>query len=235
MVSPAEFIPLAEETGLIIPIGEFVLAEACRFAVSCRDAYGGPIQVAVNVSSVQFAQPEFIETVTRILAATGLAPQSLELELTESLLLRNIDESIRKMHALKSLGVRISIDDFGTGYSSLSYLQKVPVDTLKIDRSFVDQLRYGPGLALIRSIVAMAHTLQMRVVVEGVETDSQMDQLVTTGCDELQGYLLGRPEPGPDAFARVAAELDGLGTSLSILALGRALAARAPPCAVDLS
>lgn len=210
MISPMELIPIAEETGLIVSIGRYVLQEACGFAVACRSASGIPIQVAVNVSTLQIDRPDFVATVSEVLAQSGLEPSLLDLELTESLLLRNPDGSVRRMHELKALGVRLSIDDFGTGYSSLSYLQKMPIDGIKIDRSFVADLdQPGPGLTLIRSIVAMAHALRMGVVAEGVETDFQMSQLVTTGCDELQGFRLGRPEPEAVALTRYLTEVDG--------------------------
>ena len=224
MVPPSVFIPIAEESGMIVAIGNRVLQAACEFAAVCNVGAGHATPVAVNVSAVQFARTDFADIVRRALARAGLHPSLLELELTESLLLRNMDENIRKMHELRAMGIRIAIDDFGTGYSSLGYLDRMPIDALKIDRSFVQSMESSAtGTSLIRSIVAMAHGMNLRVVVEGVETAAQLQALASTGCDEVQGFLLGRPEPRAQALLRVRSEQDNVGASESLAALSVAL------------
>lgn len=225
MVPPSVFIPIAEESGMIVAIGNRVLQLACEFAVACNAVALAAIPVAVNVSAVQFARTDFADIVRRTLTHAGLHPSLLELELTESLLLRNMDENVRKMHELRAMGIRIAIDDFGTGYSSLGYLDRMPIDGLKIDRSFVQSMESSAtGTSLIRSIVAMAHGMNLRVVVEGVETAAQLQALVSTGCDEVQGYLLGRPEPRAQALLRVRDEQNVVDASESLAALSNALA-----------
>jgi diguanylate cyclase (GGDEF)-like protein/PAS domain S-box-containing protein len=199
-VSPARFIPVAEECGLIRELGEFVLREACRQARRWSDA-GSPAGVSVNVSAIQFAQPDFIETVSAALKSAGLSPDRLDLELTESVILRNIGLGVARIEKLREIGVRVSIDDFGTGYSSLSYLQRMPVHSIKIDRSFVSELDSSEkSVSMIRSVIAMAHALGLVVVTEGVETRAQLGLLTDLGCDEVQGFLLGRPEPAESAM-----------------------------------
>ena len=191
-VPPADFIPVAEETGLIEPLGRMVLRRACVEAATWPD----PLTVAVNLSAVQFRNDGIVRMVIDALADTGLAPERLELEITESLLMVDTDRVVRALHALSALGVRIAMDDFGTGYSSLAYLWRFPFDKLKIDRAFTKGLAEDPKVNLIvRSIVSLAHSLQIRVNAEGVETDGQMRALQKHGCDELQGFLLGRPQP----------------------------------------
>jgi diguanylate cyclase (GGDEF)-like protein len=199
LVLPGEFIQLAEDTGLILRIGEWVLREACRWAQRAggvKDAAGG-VAVSVNLSPRQFNDPRLAETVAQALAESGLAPNLLELEITESTAMQHTDATLATLEKLKRLGVSISIDDFGTGYSSLAYLRRFPVDKLKIDRSFV---AVAPAdkeqAAIISAIVALAHALQIEVVAEGVETEAQRDFLARCGCDYLQGYLIGRPEAG---------------------------------------
>jgi diguanylate cyclase (GGDEF)-like protein/PAS domain S-box-containing protein len=206
-VDPSRFVPVAEEIGVIGAIGRFMLHAACREAVRWQHA-GSTISVAVNVSPVQFARQDFIDTVIAALRETGLKPARLELELTEGVLIRDIEQSLSRIDRLRELGVRIAIDDFGTGYSSLGYLQRMPVDALKIDRSFVRDLDQNPqSVSMVRAIIAMARALGLRVVTEGVETEAQSEILRRLGCDEVQGYLFGRAEMPEAAFARVEKEL----------------------------
>ena len=205
LVSPADFIPLAEEIGLIAAIGEWVLLTACREAAS----WERPVSIAVNVSPVQFRGTELAQTVTSILASTGLSPSRLELEITEGALLDNTTKVLIVLHALKALGVRVSMDDFGTGYSSLSYLQKFPFDKIKIDQSFVRGSDCsGDADAIVRAVAALGASLGIRTTAEGVETNEQLARMRSGGCTEVQGYLTGRPLPAAEA----AALLSGLGS-----------------------
>jgi diguanylate cyclase (GGDEF)-like protein/PAS domain S-box-containing protein len=193
LISPMKFIPIAEETGLIVPIGTWVLEEACRQTKKLFDS-GTPAGVGVNVSSVQFGRPDFVSTVTEVLRRTGLSPLLLELELTETVVMQGLDDVAEKIRELRTLGVSVSIDDFGTGYSSLSYLQKLRIDNLKIDRSFVRDVPCDPdALALTKALVSLAHSLGMKVVIEGIETRPQLEAIRAIGCDIAQGFLLGRP------------------------------------------
>jgi diguanylate cyclase (GGDEF)-like protein len=190
LIPPSLFIPIAEETGLIIPIGDWVLREACRTA----SAWPERLKVAINLSAVQFTLADLAEQVERILQETGLAPDRLEIEITESVFLDKSEPTLAMLHRLKTLGVRIAMDDFGTGYSSLSYLQSFPFDKIKVDRSFVAQL--GPDtkhLVIIQAIVSIARGLNMTTTAEGVETDSQLKLLEALGCNEFQGYLVSAP------------------------------------------
>jgi EAL domain-containing protein (putative c-di-GMP-specific phosphodiesterase class I) len=203
---PQRFIPVAEESGMIVPIGSWVLSQACRQNAAWQREGMADLKVAVNVSATQFSRPDFVETVAQALAASGLSPSLLELELTESMVMRDLDESARQMDRLRALGVGISIDDFGTGYSSLSYLWRLPIDALKIDRSFLKEIdRDANTIPLVRAIVALAHGLGLRVVAEGIETRQQLEALRDAGCDVFQGFLLGEPAP-PDAIERLLAE-----------------------------
>ena len=198
-ISPAEFIPLAEDTGLIIPIGRWVLETACAQAARWQGQPGKPQQVAVNVSARQLRQPDFIETVDFILAETGCPAHALELEVTESLLLEDAEAAIELLGALTARGVRVAIDDFGTGYSSLSYLRRMPVRTLKIDRSFVSELGQDAHVAAIaRTVIVLARSLNLDVLAEGVETAEQAAWLQREGCDWAQGWHFGRPMPAED-------------------------------------
>jgi len=195
MVSPADFIPLAEETGLIVPIGEWVLRQACREAATWPE----DVSVAINLSPVQFKSKKLLPTVISALAASGLPPSRLELEITESLLLQESDDNISVLHQLRSLGIRISMDDFGTGYSSLGYLQKFPFDKIKIDRSFVhDMTERDESMAIVRAVAAMGASLGMMTTAEGVETAAQFDRLKAEGCTEVQGYLFSPPRPASE-------------------------------------
>ena len=195
MVSPSRFIPVAEETGLIVPIGAWVLEEACRHAKSLFDS-GSPAGVGVNVSSIQFCRPDFAETVAGALERANLPACLLDLELTETVVMQSIEDVAGKITRLRDTGVTISIDDFGTGYSSLSYLQTLRIDHLKIDRSFIRNIPFDSNaLSLTRAMVSLAHGLGTRVVVEGVETSLQLETVRILGCDIAQGYFLGLPAP----------------------------------------
>ena len=203
LVAPAHFIPLAEETGLIIPLGEFVLREACRQARQWQQQGLAEIRVSVNLSVKQLRQGNFVSLVRQVLEETGLPATMLELELTESQLLDDIDNAISISEQLRALGVRLAIDDFGTGFSSLSYLKRFPVDYVKIDRSFISELEHSSqDAAITRAIIAMVHSLERKVVAEGVETQAQMDFLKANQCDEIQGYLLSPPVPA-EQFAEL--------------------------------
>jgi len=199
LVSPAQFIPIAEETGLIIPIGEFVLRAACAQNKRWQDQGLPPIRMAVNLSTVQFRDPDLQKHVTQTLRATGLAPTYLELELTESVLAHKADATIATLHGLKDMGVHLSIDDFGTGYSSLSYLKRFPIDSLKIDQSFIREVTTNTeDAAITTSIILMGKSLKLKVVAEGVESPSQLALLKVLECDEAQGYLFSRPVPADE-------------------------------------
>jgi EAL domain-containing protein (putative c-di-GMP-specific phosphodiesterase class I) len=195
MISPAEFIPVAEETGLISAVGESVLWRACMEAAR----WPNDKKIAVNVSPVQFRNPEFPEIVARCLKETGLAPRRLELEMTESVLMQNTDAALETLRQLQHSGVGISLDDFGTGYSSLSYLRRFPFNRIKIDRSFVTDIAVRPdALAIVRTILMLAESLGMTTTAEGVEREDQRTLLQAIGCHEMQGYLFSAalpPEP----------------------------------------
>ena len=194
MISPGSFIPVAEETGMIEEIGSWVLNEACRKARELRGMLGYPVPVAVNVSPRQFRQPGLVRMVENALQRAGLDAGCLELEITESMLVHDTEKFIETLHALKALGVSLAIDDFGTGYSSMAYLKHFPIDRLKIDKAFVDDLETEPAnLAILRAIVALGQSLGLKVIAEGVETQYQYDYLRSIGCDEFQGYFFSRP------------------------------------------
>jgi diguanylate cyclase (GGDEF)-like protein len=191
-VPPSDFIPLAEESGLIVEMGEWILREACREAASWQV----PLQVAVNLSPAQFVHGDLVGLVHSILLETGLAPDRLEIEITEGVLIEDFDRGLALLRRLKALGVRISMDDFGSGYSSLSYLQAFPFDKIKIDRAFVMNLGRNPqSAAIVRAVIDLGHGLEMSIVAEGVETLEQLGFLAEEGCDAVQGYLLGKPAP----------------------------------------
>ena len=196
LVSPTEFIPLAEDTGLIVPIGEWVLRNACLQNMRWQ-AQGFPsLHIAVNISARQFHEQDVTQTVVRILKETGLAPQHLELELTESSIMRNSEFAAGVLNRLKVMGINISIDDFGTGFSSLASLKRLPIDALKIDQSFVRDMTTDPDDAsLVVAIITLAHNLRLKVVAEGVETEEQLGFLHLLRCDEIQGFLFSKPLP----------------------------------------
>jgi predicted signal transduction protein with EAL and GGDEF domain len=195
MVSPGEFIPVAEDLGLIIDMGEWAVRTAC--AEACR--WPSHVKVAVNVSPLQFKSPRLVEMVAEALAASGLSPQRLELEITESVLLSDSRATLTTLHALHALGVRIAMDDFGTGYSSLGYLRSFPFDKIKIDQSFVRELAEKEDCrAIVRAVVGLGRDLRIRITAEGVETVEQLAQLRDEGVDELQGYLFSKPQPASE-------------------------------------
>ena len=206
MVSPGEFIPVAEESGLILSLGAWILRESCRQTRAWLDAGFGPLKVAVNLSCRQFRQPDFHKTVATILQETGLPAEALELEITESMMVDDVEDAIRVLGNLRALGLSIAMDDFGTGYSSLCYLKRFPIQTLKIDRSFVRDLPHqSDDMAIIGAILAMSKSLRLRVVAEGVETREQLAFLSEHGCDEIQGFFYSRPLAA-DAFVRFLQE-----------------------------
>jgi EAL domain-containing protein (putative c-di-GMP-specific phosphodiesterase class I) len=199
MMAPDKFIPLAEETGLIVPIGRIVLQQACTEARRRQDAGSPGFRIAVNLSPRQFTQSELVADVQRILKDTGLAPESLELEITESMLMDNPERAAGILRELRVAGVQLAIDDFGTGYSSLSYLKRFPVNTIKIDRSFIQDVPAdADDVAITHAIIAMGRSLRLSVVAEGVETAAQAEFLQVHGCDMMQGYLISRPVPAAD-------------------------------------
>ncbi len=199
IVAPERFIPILEESGMIVPFGEWMLRTCCMQNVAWQRLTGRPTVISINVSTVQIRRGRFPETVSQILKDTGMSPETLEIEVTESVLLEEINNTIEDLQAIRDMGCRISMDDFGTGYSSLSYLRKLPIHTLKIDKSFVDdlaQLRLEAGNAakrMIGSIISLAHDLELDVVAEGVETSAQQQTLFKSRCDLLQGYVFHRP------------------------------------------
>jgi len=202
MVSPAEFIPIAEERGLIVAIGDWVLHEACRQNRLWQNAGLPAISVAVNLSALQFRQKGLLDTIAAALRETGLAPEYLDIELTESAVMQDSETAVAIMHEMKKMGLMLSIDDFGTGYSSLNYLKRFPLDKLKIDRSFVRGLPSDAGdVAIARAVLGMARALHLKVIAEGVENREQAEFLRLNDCDEIQGYYFGRPMPA-GYFAR---------------------------------
>jgi diguanylate cyclase (GGDEF)-like protein/PAS domain S-box-containing protein len=194
MLLPAAFVPIAEECGLILPIGQWVLLEACRQSKAWSDSGLGVMPVAVNVSAVEFQGKDFLSGVRAVLIATGMEPQNLELELTESVLMQDPESAVVSLLALRAMGVRMAIDDFGTGYSSFTYLRRFPVDTLKVDQSFVQEITADPqGKTIVDAMINIGKSLNHRVIAEGVETHSQLDFLQRHGCGEAQGYYFSHP------------------------------------------
>ncbi|MCC2653222.1 MAG: hypothetical protein K0R61_1263 [Microvirga sp.] len=202
LVSPAEFIPVMEDTGLISPLGDWIIEQACKDAAT----WPRNIRVAVNLSPVQFRSRGVMQSVGRALAASGLAPERLELEITESVLLQDTEMTVSMLHQLRSLGVRIAMDDFGTGYSSLSYLRRFPFDKIKIDQSFVREMsQRADCLAIVQSVANLGASLGMPTVAEGIETEDQLRQVQSAGCTDAQGYYFGRPRPARDLVHTLAA------------------------------
>ena len=207
MVPPAEFIPLAEETGLIVPIGEWVLRTACRDGRRWQELGFRPLRVAVNLSARQFQQGDLVDVVARVLDETLLPAADLELELTESVIMRDAAESVRRLRELTALGIHLAVDDFGTGYSSLGYLRTFPIRSLKIDRSFIRDIDRDPnGAAIAQAIIALASSLGLKAIAEGVETREQLDMLRGWGCEEMQGYYFCRPVPADELLALLRQE-----------------------------
>jgi diguanylate cyclase (GGDEF)-like protein len=233
LISPGEFIPIAEESDLIILLGRWILRQSCRQMAEWHKKLAShpPLTINVYVSPRQLGDPRLIEDVEFALAESGLNPDSLSLEVTESSLMENTEQTAATLNRLKAMNIRLEIDDFGTGYSSLSYLRRLPFDMLKIDRSFVNELNAGSGgLDIVKAIIEMAHSLRLQVIAEGVETEEQMYLLRQLGCNYVQGFLFSKPVP-----ARAAAKLYretceyGLGTSVSApLALGQLVASVNP-------
>jgi diguanylate cyclase (GGDEF)-like protein len=202
LVSPGEFIPVMEDTGLIVPLGDWIIEQACKDAAT----WPRNIQVAVNLSPVQFRSRGIMQSVSRALAASGLAPERLELEITESVLLQDTEMTVSMLHQLRRLGVRIAMDDFGTGYSSLSYLRSFPFDKIKIDQSFVREMsQRADCLAIVQSVANLGASLGMPTVAEGIETEDQLRQVQSAGCTDAQGYYFGRPKPARELVHTLAA------------------------------
>src|SRR6202030_3477437 len=191
-IAPATFIPLAEDIGFIVPLGEWVIRQACATAAQ----WPGDLRVAVNISAAQFRSPGLLQVIVSALAASGLNPTRLEIEITETVLLHNRDTTLAVLHQLRALGVRIAMDDFGTGYSSLTYLQCFPFDKIKIDRSFVKNiLENTVSLNIVRAVTALARGSGMTTIAEGVETKEQLDMIASEGCTEMQGFFFSKPLP----------------------------------------
>jgi diguanylate cyclase (GGDEF)-like protein/PAS domain S-box-containing protein len=205
LMSPARFIPVLEDTGLIVPVGEWVMSTACKQIKTWQRQGMGSRPVSVNLSARQFLQPGLDAAVARMIEETGIDPRLLDLELTESLLMRDAEEAVRVLKNLKSYGVRIAVDDFGTGYSSLAYLKRFPLDALKVDRAFVRDVNTDPDDAAITiAIINLAHSLKLKVIAEGVETSAQLEFLREHGCDEIQGYLFSHPLAAEDCTQLLA-------------------------------
>jgi EAL domain-containing protein (putative c-di-GMP-specific phosphodiesterase class I) len=209
VVSPADFIPLAEECGLIGAIGAWVIREACRQARAWQNEGVPPLRVSVNLAASQFRDSGLVDNIRTALVDAGLEARYLEVELTESAVMSDPEQSIAILEQLSAMGVLVSVDDFGTGYSSMSYLRRFPIDKLKIDRVFIDEIVSRPeDASIVRAIVSLAHSLHLKVVAEGVETPAQLDFLKLTGCDEYQGYHFSRPLPAAD-FERLMRDTRG--------------------------
>jgi EAL domain-containing protein (putative c-di-GMP-specific phosphodiesterase class I) len=195
VIPPASFIPLAEETGLIVPVGEWVIRQACATAAQ----WPGDLSIAVNISAAQFRNPGLMQVIVGALATSGLDPTRLEIEITETVLLQNRETTLAVLRQLRELGIRIAMDDFGTGYSSLTYLQCFPFDKIKIDRSFVKDITENTGsLNIVRAVAALAKGMGMTATAEGVETSEQLDRITSEGCTEMQGFLFSRPVPASE-------------------------------------
>jgi EAL domain-containing protein (putative c-di-GMP-specific phosphodiesterase class I) len=208
LVNPVEFIPLAEETSLIVPLGQWVLREACRQNKAWQEQGLRPLRIAVNISGTQLRHDGFVDQVALALRETGLEPRYLEVEITESVVMQNAATSVAMLDRLSQMGVHLAVDDFGTGYSSLSYLKRFPLNTLKIDSSFVrDLLTDRNGAVIVQAIIALAHSLKLEVVAEGVEEAAQLSCLQSLGSDQYQGFLHSRPLTAVD-FGRLLGEGD---------------------------
>ncbi len=205
LVSPAKFIPVAEQSGLIVDIGEWVLEQTCLFVRSCLTEGVEPVRISVNLSVIEFKRPELVSKIAWILARTGVDPRYIELELTESVAIGEAKACVERMNDLKGLGLKLSMDDFGTGFSSLSYLRELPLDVLKIDQSFMRQLETeANSQAIVKAILALANGLGMEAVAEGVESTSQLEFLKHHDCSVFQGFLFSRPVPSGDFMKLLA-------------------------------
>lgn len=203
MVSPSEFIPVAEDSGLIVPLTQWVLRRACEQGQAWRAMGLSPLCISVNVSAIDFRQRDFTDNLAEILTQTGLPPAQLELEITESVLMQNVDDTVATLNTIKAMGVRLALDDFGTGYSSLSYLRRFSIDVLKIDQSFVRGMSVNSQDAqLISAIIGMGKSLNMSIIAEGVETIEQLNFLQAQRCEEGQGFLFSKAVP-PKDFAQL--------------------------------
>ena len=201
LLLPAQFVPIAEDCGLIVPIGRWVLRQACHQAHAWQEAGLAPITIAVNTSALEFRAKDFLENLSATLTTTGMDPRYLEIELTESVLMRDAESAGRLLHAIAALGVKLAIDDFGTGFSSLSYLSRFPINTLKIDQSFVKQITSNENdAAIVSAVISMGKSLRQRVIAEGVETPEQQAFLLAQHCDEGQGFYFAHPV-APEAVA----------------------------------
>jgi two-component system CheB/CheR fusion protein len=210
MVSPVDFIPLAEEMGLIVPIGEWVLRSACQQLRAWEQQTYVLPKLAINISGRQFASKSLPETIELILSETGVDAGRIVIEITETMLMGNTDEAVLALRRISNTGLEISIDDFGTGYSSLSYLKHFPIDKLKIDKSFIQDIGIDPNdAAIVTAIIAMAHSLDLKVVAEGVESEEQLAFLRQHGCDEYQGYHFSKPLPASGVPALLQKTLAG--------------------------
>jgi diguanylate cyclase (GGDEF)-like protein len=228
LIAPSSFIPLAEQTGLIVPLDAWVLREACRQARAWSEEAGLNLKMAVNLSAMQFRCPDVLDTIVSAVQAAGLEPRTLEIELTESALMIDPDKSASALKLLRSMGVSIAIDDFGTSYSSLSYLRRLPIDKLKIDRSFIRDLPTSPmDESIVRAIVSLAHSVGLEVVAEGVETLEQLERVRALDCDQWQGYYCCPPQPAAELAARLADDASMASTGLRA-ALTRASRLLAP-------
>lgn len=202
LLSPLKFIPVAEESGLIVPIGDWVLREACRQIKAWRKTDMPAFRVSVNLSASQFRQHDLVDTIAGIIQEAEIDPGLLELEITEGVLVEDVEQAIKVLHGLHEMGIQLSIDDFGTGYSSLSYLKQFPLNTLKIDRSFIQDITIGADdAAITEAVIALGHSLGLKVIAEGVEAQEQLSFLIPRGCDQVQGYLFSRPMPAPAVAA----------------------------------
>jgi EAL domain-containing protein (putative c-di-GMP-specific phosphodiesterase class I) len=219
LLYPGVFVPMAEQTGQVVALGEFVIAAACEQLEAWRDAKLGDLRVAVNVSARQLRHG-LAEFVSRALRETQLAGRCLDLELTESAALESLDLTVKELEDLRSIGVTCSIDDFGTGYCGLSYLSRLPIDALKIDRSFITALADGPD-TIVAAIISLGHSLGLKVIAEGVETGDQLAYLARRGCDEMQGYLFSKPLPADEFAALVRAHNGDGATNVVPIGLSR--------------
>jgi len=198
LIPPVKFIPILEETGMILEVGQWAIRKALEDSRRWRMKDGSPPRIAVNVSPIQLRQRNFVEAVRRSVEEAGAGGCPLDLEITEGLIMRDIEENIPKLSAIREMGLQIAIDDFGTGYSSLAYLAKLPVTALKIDRSFIITMASNPqSMTIVSTIISLAHSLDLKVIAEGVDAEEQARSLRRLGCDEMQGYLFSRPVP-PD-------------------------------------